>query len=427
MTERFERLHGTRLEDNRTASQVDRDRVLYSAAFRRLAQVTQVASADQVNNFHNRLTHTLQVAQVARRAAEFLCKDEALKSYICPDVCETAALAHDLGHPPFGHLAERVLNTLATEAGLRDGFEGNAQSFRIITKLAAFDLTCEGLDLTRASLNAVLKYPWPYGGNHKKLEKWGAYDSEKAEFDWARELSPAGSQHRSIESQIMDWADDVTYSVHDVEDFYKAGHIPLHKFPSSATEREAFYVRLFHAWDPDKAPDTQDGLRDTFEGMSEAWTGLTKYTGNLPQRQTLKSMASELIGTFVRNLGVQTIEDALHLDILQVHRNQIYLLKELTRVYVFENPLLKNMQTYQEAVVSGLFQIYLVALKRSEFNIFPTRTSQRLRDLEDTGTEPEAIREIVDLLSGMTELQITQTFHCLSGTFLGSSFIHPLG
>lgn len=169
----------------RSSAQVDRDRVHYSTAFARLAEVTQVVSADQGYVFHNRLTHSLKVAQIARRLAEKLLHEQSTLAErlggLCPDAAEAAALAHDLGHPPFGHLAEEALNDLCKEYNLADGYEGNAQSFRIVTTLAVGDgidknaAFIPGLNLTRATLNGLLKYPWMHGNNSKKLKKWGAY------------------------------------------------------------------------------------------------------------------------------------------------------------------------------------------------------------------------------------------------------------
>src|SRR6185437_9586804 len=202
-----------------------RDRVLYSSSFRRLAEVTQVVSANSGYVFHNRLTHSLQVAQVGRRLAEKLNKKfPDSKCVVDPDVVETACMAHDLGHPPFGHAAEKTLNSLTENIG---GFEGNAQSFRIVTQLASRSRKYPGLDLTRATLAAILKYPWLRGGNPDNPKKWGAYESERSDFDFAAELLPAPN-HRTIEAEIMDWADDITYSVHDLEDFFRAGRMPLH-------------------------------------------------------------------------------------------------------------------------------------------------------------------------------------------------------
>jgi dGTP triphosphohydrolase len=170
--------------DIRTPGQTDRDRILYTSAFRRLAGVTQVVGPLEGHIFHNRLTHTIEVAQIARRLAERLRELDpngvARFGGVDPDVVEAAAFAHDLGHPPFGHIAEHTLDQLAIDNGAPDGFEGNAQSFRIVTRLAAHRTGYKGLNLTRATLNAVLKYPWFRGeGPLEKSDKFGAYRSEK--------------------------------------------------------------------------------------------------------------------------------------------------------------------------------------------------------------------------------------------------------
>jgi dGTPase len=248
---RNERLHINKPPgrgDYRTPAQRDRDRLLYSSAFRRLAEVTQVVSPTAGYVFHNRLTHSQQVAQVGRRLAEKLNQAYSAELRQCedaidPDVVEAAGLAHDLGHPPFGHIAEDELNELSKEVG---GFEGNAQSFRIITKLALHSANHRGLDLTRATLAAVLKYPWFRGGNENKPNKWGAYESETRDFNFANALL-RNPRVRTIEADLMDWADDVTYSVHDLEDFYRAGRMPLHFLArvSDARERESFFENAF--------------------------------------------------------------------------------------------------------------------------------------------------------------------------------------
>ena len=182
---RNDRFHKSdRAQDQRTDGQRDRDRILHSSALRRLAGVTQVALANERYVFHNRLTHTLKVAQVARRLAEYAIVDQgdAASSLggIDPDVVEAAALAHDLGHPPFGHIAERVLDELVRKTGNSNGFEGNPQSFRTVTRLALRHEGFPGLNLTRATLNAILKYPWlrETGGGLRE-RKWGAYSSER--------------------------------------------------------------------------------------------------------------------------------------------------------------------------------------------------------------------------------------------------------
>ena len=235
--QRNQRFHAevARNSDLRTPAQIDRDRILYSPHFARLAEVTQVRSTTGEFLVHNRLTHSLKVAQVARRIAEVLQKkqpDLAKSLELDPDVAESVGLAHDLGHPPFGHIAEEKLNRLVSAGQGAEGYEGNAQSFRIVTALSISDSAPEdqefvpGLNLTRATLNALLKYPWRYGDNPQKLNKWGSYETEQDVFAWTR----TGSQTRirCVEAEIMDWADDITYAIHDMVDFYCAGLIPLH-------------------------------------------------------------------------------------------------------------------------------------------------------------------------------------------------------
>jgi dGTPase len=166
--------------------------------------------------FHNRLTHSIKVGQLARRMAEKLVhgqpEEAAELGGLDADVAEAAGLAHDLGHPPFGHIAEETLHRLIQDknkGNLRDGFEGNAQSFRIITKLAISDAmprsgtqTIEGLNLTRATLNGILKYPWLFNTNKEKKKKWGAYQSEQGVFAWTRNNQPFKGFAKSVEAEL---------------------------------------------------------------------------------------------------------------------------------------------------------------------------------------------------------------------------------
>ncbi len=219
----------------------DSERILFSPAFRRLGAITQVIGVDENNIFRNRLTHSLQVARTAHDLAEHLSQtqsDVAKKLGVDADVTEAAALAHDLGHPPFGHVGEEELNELVTGEGDLDGFEGNAQSFRIVTKLEVVWPTFLGLNLTRASLNAMLKYPRLREPHDLK---WGAYSSEREVLRFARGLESPGDERKSAEAELMDWSDDVTYAVHDLEDFFRAGLIPLHHLSQGNNSSELKY------------------------------------------------------------------------------------------------------------------------------------------------------------------------------------------
>jgi len=227
---RTHRIHREKaLGDQRSDFEKDRDRILYSEYFKRLANVTQVIGPFEGYIFHNRLTHSLEVAQIARRIAENITKLYPNSSeFIDPNICEAVSLGHDLGHPPFGHIGENALNEMVIKAGNKDGFEGNAQTFRILTKLAINRPLIKGLNLSRAVLNGGLKYPWlKHEINQTRNKKFGAYRSELSDFQFARESIL--DDKKSFEAEIMDYADEVAYSVHDLSDFIRINLLPIGK------------------------------------------------------------------------------------------------------------------------------------------------------------------------------------------------------
>jgi dGTPase len=421
----------SRQGDDRDDFQRDRDIILYSSALQRLSTTTQVVSGEFNHVFHNRLTHTLQVAQVGRRLAEKLIfKQPELVDVlkVNADVVESACLAHDLGHPPFGHLAENELNILA---GNRvQGFEGNAQSFRIVTELAFRDDKYNGLNLTNRTLRAILKYPWTYRGRpRKKQNKWGAYDSELNSFQLAVGKTGTGPYARSAEAEIMDWADDLTYAIHDAEDFYRAGLIPLHLLlpsgpgPKFSAERDRFlsYVSGKREKIEELHNTSEAELDKVFAEMLFTHFKLSgPYEGTRDDRARLRIFTSMLVGRYIN--GLQLVDPGtsgvtIHVD--EHYRVQIALLKQLTWYYVIEAPGLAAQQHANRKIIRYLFDAFLQETKESPSRLLPPYYRERLQKVRSS--QIAVRRVVIDLIAGMTEAQALMTFQRLSGIVHGSA------
>lgn len=275
----------------------DRGRLLHSSALRRLAAKTQVLSPTAGLDFaRTRLTHSLEVAQVGRELATALSLD--------PDVVDTACLAHDLGHPPFGHNGERALNTWASDIG---GFEGNAQTLRLLTRLEPKvfgpDGRSYGLNLTRASLDASCKYPWPETSSvpdPSGRAKFGFYTDDIAVFQWLRAGAP--ERRLCIEAQVMDLSDDIAYSVHDFEDAIVNGFIDIEALTSRA-DHDALVDAMFE-WIGGSIP--HDELVAAWERLESLDGWLTTWDGSRRAQGALKNLTSQLIGRFARSATAAT-------------------------------------------------------------------------------------------------------------------------
>jgi dGTPase len=336
----------------RSPYQRDRARVLHSAAFRRLATKTQVHAAGGDEFLRTRLTHSLEVAQIAREMGERLGCDA--------DVVDTAGLAHDLGHPPFGHTGEEALDAVALACG---GFEGNAQTLRVLTNLEAkiIDGTggSAGLNLTRASLDAVSKYPWPRSPGKRKF---GVYAEDSAVFDWLR--AGAADGRRCLEAQVMDWADDVAYSVHDVEDGVYGGYVPLTLLRKDADERVALCADVAAAYSGESVVDLAAVLEELL--ADPLFDPLDDYDGSHSAQVGLKRITSVLTGRFVAGAVSATRERfgdgplnryACDLVVPRRIRAQCALLKGIALRYVMRRPGVASWRDRQQEILRDLVDV----------------------------------------------------------------------
>jgi len=451
--------------DRRTEARRDLDRLLHSTSFQRLVGVTQVVTPNNGGRItHNRLTHSLKVAQVARSVAEHLkgtAKPRELEASggLDPDTAEAAGLAHDLGHPPFGHVGEQVLDALALQAGLPKGFEGNAQSFRIVTRLEPKATRHSGLDLTAGTRAAILKYPWPRAAPEqdadglydadatqercradpdyrRRWHKFGVYATELDDFEQARGSTPAGAGRQSLEASVMDIADDITYALHDLEDFLQAG---LFDGPRADAELEGYSQRWARKEDMKElvdAPGTtfarlrQDLARDygglfdddqfanAVEDARQFLGGVAyePFAGRRSQQASLRRATSDgiqqLIGAVVLDPAPAT--DAApyaRLDPPTWHLVQV--LKRLTRSLVIDRPDIAVLQAGQKRVLrdlgSALFQWV-----RDDAARLPTAVREGIAGYP--GFPPEqSERAVIDYLAGLTDEQAYALHRALHG------------
>ena len=277
----------------RTAFERDRGRIVHSAALRRLSAKTQVLGAGFDDFVRNRLTHSQEVAQVARELGASLGCD--------PDIVDSAALAHDLGHPPFGHNGENALDAVAGECG---GFEGNAQTLRLLTRLEAKTVTAEGtsvgLNLTRGTLSACIKYPWGRGEAPDGGRKFGVYPDDRPVFEWIR--ADAEPFRRPIEAQVMDLSDDIAYSVHDVEDGVVGGWFDL----TRGLDEDGVYA-VAQSWYAPDVPTDQLAAALARLRRLPAWPE-RRFDGTRPALAAIKGLTSALIGRFATAAQAATIE-----------------------------------------------------------------------------------------------------------------------
>ncbi|MET8149887.1 deoxyguanosinetriphosphate triphosphohydrolase family protein [Actinoplanes sp. NPDC049668] len=482
---RVRRLFGDRLvaPGDLAASpfRVDRDRIVSSPFFARLAGVTQVISPGGGGLLvHNRLTHSLKVAQVGRAIAERLLRDQRYADVLeklggCdPDVVEAAALAHDLGHPPFGHLGERVLDRLARQRlRLRDGFEGNAQSYRIVTSTEIRGQATIGLNLTAATRAAILKYPWTrrsYPAPHPRhLDppprgaaappddpdggslKFGAYSTEVEDMVQAR-LPFAGlveDWQQTAEASVMDTADDIAYAIHDLEDVHRVGVLqqgavaaelmawqrsafrdvpdeelaPAQRRTGSSIEALRRQLHRKDGWISDDdafaaavekvRAELVDGLLSApFDGSLEAEAQVAAFSANWTRR-LVESI--EVTGSPAVRSG--------HVLLAPAQWHEVQVLKFVQNRFVLARPDLALHQRGQARLLGSLVEALLAWLADPDE---AERLPRRLRDLVELAEAelPDGIgdrvgrargRAVIDFVAALTDSQAVALMEALSG------------
>jgi dGTPase len=367
----------------RTAFQRDRARVLHSSALRRLAGKTQVVEPVGSNPLvpRTRLTHSLECAQIGRELGAALGCDA--------DLVDAACLAHDLGHPPFGHNGEQALDEAAKAAG---GFEGNAQSFRLLTRLEP-KVEGAGLNLTRATLDATLKYPWAKDNR----TKYGVYDDDRPTFDWVR--SGRSDEGRPLETQVMDFADDVAYSVHDLEDGVVEGHIDLAALRSGegidrVVERARAHYLDAGEWE----------LEEVCASLAQDLWSDRPFDGSMKDQAALKDVTSSLIGRFCTEAegatraqfgdGPLARYDA-DLVVPAKTRVQIAVLKAAAAVFVMDLPAAVERQAREREMVAELVEGLCARPEAME--------PSYLELWEQAGDDQARLRVVVDQVACLTD------------------------
>ena len=371
----------------RTEFARDRARIIHSFALRRLAAKTQVAVPWATDFPRTRLSHSLECAQVGRELGAALGAD--------PDLMEGACLAHDIGHPPFGHNGEEALNAVADSCG---GFEGNAQSFRLLVRLEAKTVDAQGislgLNLTRASLDAATKYPWPRAIN---AQKFGVYDDDQRIFNWVRKGAPAGAQ--SFEAQIMDWSDDVDYSVHDLEDALVTGQVKLHDLTNDLSE--IYRVALDNYMAGIELVEAEEGLK-SLQQLS-CWP--KEYDGSHRSLARLKDLASQLVGRFALAAERETRDRYGDGNLTRYNANlvvpraqhvEVALLKSLAGFYIINSQTSVKRYDDEQSLIKELVEKVLASAPTTLESFF-------LQDWQRATSDAQKLRVVIDQVASLTD------------------------
>ena len=402
-------------EDYRTPFQIDRDRILYTSAFRRLQSKTQVFVSREYDFYRTRLTHSLEVAQIGRSICQRLEKttsDFSPDFHPDPDLVEGVCLAHDLGHPPFGHAGERTLHRLMRDWG---GFEGNAQSLRLVSEIIYEDAGKElrrGINPTRAYLDGILKYKTllhetPGASNHYIYDEQApllefVHDDVLSELHRFEPGKARNSCH-SLECQIMDWADDTAYSLNDIVDSVDAGFLTMEKINRWAENRDL---------DDDEAQWTDALLRSIQEQRVEATLG--RKIGHFIQGCRVESDHNRM--------GLRTARYRFQLAVDPGCLKEARLYKRLALDEVFRSPRLQQLDFKSDRVLGEILAVMLERYIEKQgrgpaLQILPSTTAAILAKAE---CDSDRARIICDYVAGMTDSYAIRTYRRLFDPEFGS-------
>lgn len=371
--------------DLRSEFQRDRDRIIHSFAFRRLQGKTQVIAIGEADFFRTRLTHSLEVSQIGRALSSRLGAN--------PDLVEAICLAHDLGHPPFGHKGETILNELMNEY---EGFGANAQTFRILTEIEGRTPAYRGLNLTRATLDGLLKYK----NKHRDLTTNDRithffYDEDDQLVQWVDKNWKQGSQ--SLECSIMEWADDVAYAVHDFEDAVRSGFIRYENFVDAGLLDEISK----HLDASDDSLDREEVGFIVNQMAQELWKRRKHKIGSRELKEFTSSLIHQMI-TAARLKSIATnawsVRYRWAISVDPIAKKKCLILQRIVRTLYIENPRIANLEFKAEVVLRHLFD---VLMDPRYINLVPEEFQFHLKKMKNN--RKKYARLICDYISGMTD------------------------
>ena len=427
-------------KDHRHATERDRDRILHSAAFRRLQGKTQVFGIGQADFYRTRLTHSIEAAQIARAIAHNLCEEHPeLKQCVTPELAEAVALAHDIGHPPFGHAGEKTLDACMKEISRNAGFDGkdclrfeaNAQTFHILTATEPKSPAYPGLNLTRATLTGVMKYPFERDGDVDKF----IFASDLSMAQWALSLgeglTKASRKSRlthvktSIVCQIMDWADDCAYSVHDVEDALQARFLHPGDFDQASFVRRVF--DWYEAMRADEDAPRLD-LEETKERLADLKRRIMPSDGGGDERAQRKAAMRDILDGLIIAVSLEPLAGSRRADFswrLTVEpesRILAALCKAVIREAVITDPHVAAVNAKGCEILRDLFHLFLEeVLEQRSVVLFPRYYRPIVEDGMNKGLD-ETARAVCNFLALMTDMDALRLHALLRGSKTSSIF-----